>query len=262
MPANSNIFTERDGWKSPLTFSVVLHGLLCASILVYGYLVNRSSGSNWGGDFAGGEAMSANLVSNIPLPRPQVETQNIVANESKGITQSQPKVEEQPTPEAIPIPEKTVKKTQPKPITSTVTKPKPVEPPPTNEIPYGQGGPVSGPYGTFSAPNAKGGFGFNGGGDFGSRYAYYVRIVQQKVSENWLKYEIDPNIANAHRVYISFDIDRSGRPTNVQLEQSSGIPSLDISAVRALQRIDTFGPLPNDYSGSKVGVEFWFDYRR
>jgi protein TonB len=89
-----------------------------------------------------------------------------------------------------------------------------------------------------------------------------VRIVQQKVSENWLKYEIDPNIANAHRVYISFDIDRSGRPANVQLEQSSGVPSLDISAVRALQRIDTFGPLPNDYSGSKVGVEFWFDYRR
>ncbi len=49
---------------------------------------------------------------------------------------------------------------------------------------------------------------------------------------------------------------------NVQIEQSSGVPSLDISAVRALQRIDTFGPLPADYSGSKVSVEFWFDYRR
>src|SRR5512147_764780 len=171
MAANSNIFTERDGWSSPLAFSVVLHGLLCASILIYGYVVNRNSGSNWGGDIAGGEAMSANLVSTIPLPRPQVETENILANESKGLTQSQPKVEEQPTPEAIPIPEKTVKKTKPKPITSTVTKPKPVEPPPTNEIPYGQGGPVSGPYGTFSAPNAKGGFGSTGGaGDFGSRY--------------------------------------------------------------------------------------------
>jgi protein TonB len=171
---------------------------------------------------------------------------------------------EEKAPEAIPIPDKETKRKQPKPITSTVTKPKPVEPPPpTNVVPFGQGGPVSGPYGSFSVPNAKGGFGFTGGsGDFGSRFAYYVQIVQRKVSDNWLKYEIDPNISNAKRVYITFDIDRSGRPGNVQVEQSSGVPSLDISAVRALQRIDTFGPLPNDYSGSRVSVEFWFDYRR
>jgi protein TonB len=48
----------------------------------------------------------------------------------------------------------------------------------------------------------------------------------------------------------------------VQLEQSSGVPSLDQSAIRAIQRIDTFGPLPSDYSGSKVTVEFWFDFKR
>jgi protein TonB len=241
----------------------VLHGCLLGSILIYGFIASRNSGTNWGGDSMGGEAISANLVSNIPLPRPKVETENIVANDSKGLTQSQPKVEEKAPPEAIAIPEKSVKKTQPKPITSTVTKPKPVEPPPSNVVPYGQGGPVSGPYGSFSVPNAKGGFGFSGGaGDFGSQFAYYVRIVQQKVSENWLKYEIDPNIGNARRVYITFDIDRSGRPSNVQVEQSSGVPSLDISATRALQRIDTFGPLPAAYGGNRVSVEFWFDYHR
>ena len=26
--------------------------------------------------------------------------------------------------------------------------------------------------------------------------------------------------------------------------------------------IDTFGPLPSDYSGSHVSVEYWFDYKR
>jgi len=40
------------------------------------------------------------------------------------------------------------------------------------------------------------------------------------------------------------------------------VPSLDQSAVRALQRIDTFGPLPQEYAGSYVAVEFWFDYKR
>jgi len=55
---------------------------------------------------------------------------------------------------------------------------------------------------------------------------------------------------------------RDGHPTNVQVEQSSGVPSLDQSAVRALQRIDTFGPLPSDYSGTKISVEWWFDYSK
>ena len=122
---------------------------------------------------------------------------------------------------------------------------------------------MSGPYGSFSTSTAKGGFGFTGGnGDFGSRYAWYVRAVRDKVSQNWMKYEIDPRISNSKRAYITFSIDRNGRPGDVQVEQSSGIPSVDVSAVRALQRIDTFGPLPQDYSGSKVMVEFWFDANR
>jgi len=150
--------------------------------------------------------------------------------------------------------------------TPTHQKPQP-QPEPVEEannvVPFGQGGPVSGPYGVFSAGGAKGGFGVTGGGgDFGSRYAWYVRVVQQKVSENWLKYEVDPRIGRAQRVYITFDVLRDGRPASVQVEQSSGVPSLDQSAVRAIQRIDTFGPLPPDYSGNKVSVEFWFDYKR
>jgi len=258
--AGTDIYSERDGLSTPLGLSVALHGMLFASVLIYGAVLGRGQGAVWGGDVDGGDAMNAQLVSNIPLPRPQVQTENIVANESKGLTQSVPKAEEQPTPEAIPIPDK-IKK-PPKPIPSKVQPVKPVEPPP-NVVPFGQGGPVSGPYGSFSTPNAKGGFGVTGsGGDFGTRYAWYVRQIQQKVTENWYKYEVDPNISSARRVYITFEIDRSGRPGRVQIEQSSGIPSLDISATRALQRIDTFGPLPNDYGGSNIQVEYWFDYIR
>jgi periplasmic protein TonB len=86
--------------------------------------------------------------------------------------------------------------------------------------------------------------------------------VRRKVSENWLKYEVDPSITSASRVYLTFDIQRNGEPTNIQISQGSGVPSLDMSAKRALQRIDTFGPLPPDYPGSRVSVEFWFDYKK
>ncbi len=260
MQANAEIFFEHDQWGRNLAWSVGLHVAVAVSIVLYAVIAPSGDGSGWGAG-GGGDAMGVTLVSTIPLPRNPTETQNVLANDSKGLTQSKPK-EEVKEPDAIPIADKNAKKKPKKEVSSNQKKPEPVEEA-NNVVPYGQGGPVSGPYGTFSAAGAKGGFGFTGGGgDFGNRFAWYVRVVQQKVSENWLKYEVDPRITEAQRVYVTFDIGRDGHPSNVQVEQSSSVPSLDQSAVRAIQRIDTFGPLPADYAGNKVSVEFWFDYKR
>ena len=232
------------------------------ALLIYSAVVYRTSGDTWGAG-GGGEAIGATLVSTVPLPANPAQTQNVLANESKGITQSQPKIEEK-APDAIEIQGKNAK-IKPKKKQETVSKEKSQAPPEeeSNQVAFGEGGPVSGPYGTFSAAGAKGGFGVTGGGgDFGTKYSWYVHVIQQKVSENWLKYEVDPRVSDARRVYVTFDIKRDGHPANVQVEQSSGVPSLDQSAVRALQRIDTFGPLPPDYAENKVSVEFWFDYKR
>jgi periplasmic protein TonB len=260
MAAGTDIYSEHSQLGRPLAWSVGLHLAFSLFVVLYTLFIHGFRGSGWGAG-GGGDAMGATLVSSVPLPANPVPTQNVLATESKGLSKSQPKIEEQ-QPEAIPIPDKNAKK-KPKPVTTaTNRKPQP-EPEETNQVPYGEGGPVSGPYAMFNAGGAKGGFGFTGGGgDFGSRYSWYVQNVQRKVSENWLKYEVDPRISAANRVYLTFDITRDGRPTNVQIEQSSGIPSLDISATRAIQRIDTFGPLPQDYSGNRVSVEFWFDYKR
>ena len=261
MALNAEIFEERDQWRRPLALSAALHGALFVSLVGYAFIMGTSRGDSWGNGGVGGDAMNATLVSSIPLPA-KPEANNVLATENKGLSQSQPKpkVEE---PEAVPIADKKTKiKPSPKPVTPTQEKPREVAEV-DNKIPFGEGGPVSGPYGVFNVNGAKGGFSMSGGtGDFGSRYAWYVDGVRRKVSENWLKYQIDPTVSTARRVYITFDISRSGSPGNVKIEQSSGVPSLDISAMRALQRIDTFGPLPNDYSGSRVSVEFWFDYKR
>ncbi len=262
MAANANIYLEHDRWGRTLAWSAGLHVGITVLLLIYSAVFYGTSGTGWGSG-GGGEAIGATLVTTIPLPPTPTQTQNILANESKGLTQSQPKVEEK-APEAIEIQGKNAK-IKPKKKQETVTKEKPQPAPEeeTNQVAFGEGGPVSGPYGTFSAAGAKGGFGITGaGGDFGTKYAWYVRVIQQKVSDNWLKYEVDPRITSANRVYITFDVARDGHPSNVQIEQSSGVPSLDISAVRALERIDTFGPLPQDYTGSKISVEYWFDYKK
>lgn len=262
MAASAEIYFEHDRWGRALAWSAGLHVGVTVLLLIYSAVFMRTSGEGWGSG-GGGDAIGATLVSTVPLPANPRQTQNVLANESKGVTQSQPKVEEK-APDAIEIQGKNAK-IKPKKKQETVTKNNaPAQPQPeSNQVAFGEGGPVSGPYGTFSAAGAKGGFGITGGGgDFGTKYAWYVHVIQQKVSENWLKYEVDPRITSAQRVYITFDIARDGHPGNVRIEQSSGVPSLDISAMRALQRIDTFGPLPPDYSGNKISVEYWFDYKK
>ncbi len=260
MAASADIYSENSQLSRPLAWSVGLHIAFATFVMLYTMFFHGFRGEGWGGG-GGGDAMGATLVTSIPLPASAVQTTNVLATESKGLSKSEPKVQEQ-EPEAIAIPDKNTK-VKPKPVTSATKRKAQPEPEESNQIPYGEGGPVSGPYSMFTAGGAKGGFGFTGGGgDFGNRFSWYVKVVQQKVSENWLKYEVDPRITAANRVYLTFDIARDGSPKNVQIEQSSGIPSLDISATRAIQRIDTFGPLPPDYSGNKVSVEFWFDYKR
>jgi periplasmic protein TonB len=261
MAQNAEIFFEHDSWPRALTWSAGFHVTVMAIILLYPLIFKGSTGEGWGAG-GGGSAMGVTLVSSVPLPAAAAQTQNVLANESKGVTKSQPKVEEK-EPDAIEIQGKNSKVTPKKIPTPTKEKPHPAPEEETNQVAFGEGGPVSGPYGSFAAGGAKGGFGVTGGGgDFGTKFGWYVQVIQRKVSDNWLKYEVDPSITSAQRVYITFDIARDGHPTNVQVEQSSGIPSLDQSATRALQRIDTFGPLPPDYSGSKISVEYWFDYSR
>src|SRR5271154_6786799 len=228
MAHNAEIFFEHDNWGRALGWSAGFHTAIVSFILLYSVVFTGSRGEGWGAG-GGGSAIGVTLVSNVPLPATPAPTQNVLANESKGLTKSEPKVEEK-EPDAIEIQGKNSKIKPTKPPTPTKAKPEAPPQEETNQVAYGEGGPVSGPYGTFSAGGAKGGFGVNGGGgDFGSLYAYYVQVIQQKVSENWLKYEVDPGICTARRVYVTFDIARDGHPTNVQVEQSSGGPSLDQS---------------------------------
>jgi periplasmic protein TonB len=246
------IFEEKDKWTGAIALSAGLHVLLAVAITVVGIL-RGLSGQRWGGPVSGDNAMHVGIVNSVPLPlpAPQHPTENIVATDNKGLTQSVPAKPQEDTT-AIPIPEKVTKdKTKKTAVTPAPPTPRPVTPAPDNKIDYGGGGQP-----TFTAGNIQGGLNFEG--DFGTRFAWYVTAMENTVSRNWYATEIGPG-AQGHKAFVSFDIARDGAPTNVKLEQSSGIPTLDQSAVRAIQRIDGFGRLPPEYSGSYLHVELWFN---
>ena len=116
-------------------------------------------------------------------------------------------------------------------------------------------------YSQFVNTAGEGGLSF-GESNFGDTFGWYVAAVRNRISSNWLLSTISPTILTAPRVYLAFDILRNGNLTNVQVIQSSGIPEVDRSALRAVLASNPLGPLPPDYPGSKVSVEFYFDFRR
>lgn len=257
---NSDIWEPRDKIRGPVTASAILHVVVIGGLLIYTYLF-ENSGRNWGGDSEG--TIAVNMVSSaaVPLPAHTVNPENVVATESQGLTQSVPaepaKTEDA---QAIPIPEKTAKP-RPTAFAHPQIAPTAVQMARNNEVPFGERGPSNLNTAIVKTTVGTGGLKI-GQGDFGSRYAWYVDAVRRKISENWFETEIGPSVSSANRVYLVFDIQRDGSPAHVQVETSSGVPTLDQSALRALQRIDTFGPLPTDYSGSRVSVEFYFDYNK
>src|ERR1700747_1188440 len=112
MEENAEIFLDHGKLGRPLALSVGLHVAFTGVIVLLSMLPGRR-GDIWGAG-GGGEARGVSLVSTVPLPASPVQTQNVVANESKGLTKSQPQ-EKQNEPDAIPIPDKntTVKTTPP-----------------------------------------------------------------------------------------------------------------------------------------------------
>src|SRR5437773_3837625 len=146
--ASTEIFFEHERWGRNLVWSAGLHVGVAVAIVVYAFVVHGARGSGWGAG-GGGEAMGVSLVSNVPLPANPVQTQNVLATESKGLSKSEPKpaVEEK---EAIPIPEKNAKKKPvPQPTATQRKPPQPVEQA-NNVVPFGEGGQVSGPYAMFN----------------------------------------------------------------------------------------------------------------
>jgi protein TonB len=260
---------ERDRLDRFVAASLIFHaGLL--SLVVLSPKLFPNLGANWGSANAGPSGISVKIVggvSGVALPAPEKVNETAAANESPGLYKSE---ETAPPPPPAPdkkadlIPEtKAPVKTTPPPKAPPAPAPtKTVKAPetPPNAVPYGQGGKPALSYGQFATGAGEAGIGF-GDAAFGEQYGTYVNSITRIISNNWLKSMVDSRIQKAPRVYINFDIDRDGAISGASVQQSSGVPTLDRSALRAVSA-STLPPLPTGYRGSRVNVNFYFEYSR
>lgn len=255
---------EHDRMGAPMAKSTALHLLIIGLFVGYAYMHNLFHGSEWGSNSLQEGSIQATLVSSaaLPLPQDHPPTENVLATETPSTA---PAVEEQkaepvPVPEATPIPEKQVPvKPVQKPQPQAPPKHQPPPPKPQNKATYGEAAPANVARATTATPSANSSIAVTGG-DFGSRFGWYVDVIKRKVAQNWYTQEVQPGTPAGATVYVEFQVGRDGSVSDARVATSSGSPSLDASGLRAIQRVDTFGPLPGGYNQSSISVLYHFTY--
>jgi protein TonB len=246
-----------DNLRKNFVGSLVLHLFMAAAIGALAYFHNR--GHNWGENAANAGAIQATMVSSLPLPPKQRELDTGVLtseNPSPAPLISPEKTEPPPEPHEVTLPEKAKPpKVAEKPTPAPPKHPQPTPPQPTKAA-TGETAGIRIPQSTLELKNGTASAMVQDR-TFGSRFAYYVNIVNRTVAQNWYTQEADPRASVGKSVTVLFDIDRAGAPSNPRLETRSGSPSLDQSALRAVQRVEGFGPLP---AGDHITVEYTFHY--
>ena len=89
--------------------------------------------------------------------------------------------------------------------------------------------------------------------DFGP----YMRELQRRIKLNW-----DPPKGNESKtVVLLFKIAKDGRLLSCRVNKSSGLPTADQAALKAVELTAPFRPLPADFKGQSIDIQFTFDYR-
>ena len=84
--------------------------------------------------------------------------------------------------------------------------------------------------------------------------AYFAEI-KRRVKRNW-----NPSYSSEeHTTYLTFNIQKNGQITNLQVSKSSGSQKLDRESLEAVQNSAPFDPLPPDFPLEALEIEFSFN---
>jgi protein TonB len=189
----------------------------------------------------------AGPIASAPAPRAAAP-----AAEVKPAPAPPPEPKEAHTVREIPVPKPKDKPV--KPVKPTPKEPEPAPEPQTPAAP--KGGPPGAPPDAKPAPGGGAVTATIGGGD--SSLGWYGAAVKAALESAWAK----PYLEDAQgtvSVVVTFDIARDGTTSNFRILQSSGIPSLDRSAQRAVIEASPLPAVPPTWTEATLPVTMRFD---
>jgi TonB family protein len=248
---------EPDGLRKTAIISLAAHAGAIAMILVVPSVIPRA-------------AQPPRVVMNISLggsPGPKTGGMQMIGG--KPIQAAQPSIDPQVAKNTLPSPATTPPKMAlPDPRQKPRTPPKPTA---ASKDPKGTavGRGFETQLGTAKVETgAKGqGFGLSSGGaggDGGVKLDVanfccpeYIVDMRDRIIKNWNQNQRATGI-----VVVKYTIQRNGQITDIEVEESSGNPVLDLAAHRALINTRTLAPLPAGFTGRQLPVHLSFEYLR
>jgi TonB family protein len=109
-----------------------------------------------------------------------------------------------------------------------------------------------------SGENGPGGSGTGTGVEF--PFPWYVEQVLTKLQISWVKPYLGNVESKEYAATVYFVIERNGQVSEVKIEQSSGIESLDRSVQSAVYGAAPFGPLPPQWTESTLAFRIRFTH--
>jgi len=256
MPHSTDILDERDPLAFPFFGSLAAHAAVVVLLFVSWFWVNGNRESLGEMHPAGGPAYAVSAVHNIPIPQRDAPP-NPVANDTQSAVPTAPAKQDvekkAPVPDknAIEIPDR-IKPTAPQPKRQQQQ----AQPAPENQVYSRSHQALSNPM--YAQQSGAGQVGIGPNSPLGSRLGWYAEIVRQRIAQNWLTNGLDAR-SQAQPAIVSFYIMRDGSIRQPQVVQSSGNPTIDNTALRAVYSAGPLPQLPPQIAESYISAQFTFN---
>ena len=181
---------------------------------------------------------SARDISTLPDRTPPPRAASLPRPGDKELPASAlPRIQSEPPPRSEPAPRREV---------ASAPTPAPAAAPPPPPTPLGQ--PAGSPQGAGAVTLSVSDF----------PYAWYIQAIHRKIQERW-----DGRAIDGRQPEVIFVIGADGRLRGLQIGKSSGNPSYDQVALRAVNDANPFPPLPAGFGKPTltVGLQFIYDTR-
>src|SRR5579875_2718583 len=252
-----DILDERDPLGGPLIGSIIIHGAVVAVLFFGWFWMNRNRSQLGAIDAGGGPAYAVAPVHSIPIPHREAPPNPVAADTQSMVPTPPAKQDVQKQLEeknAIEIPDK-IKRQAKKPEVQQQYR----QPTPPNQVYSQTRQALSNPM--YAAQGGSGRVGLGPNTPLGdNRLGWYAELIRQRIAQNWNTNGLDSRSQSVPAI-VSFVIMRDGSVRNPQIVQSSGNPSIDNTALRAVYSSNPLPGLPPQISESYITAQFTFNLR-